>query len=163
MLFDLTLILVGIGSTGVLWYRVSQKIPELVAIPDDVIIDRLHEDSARIRVFLLNARRYLREREYRPLFLQYAEKALHRLHILMLRLDNGTVLLLKKVRALLGETNGNGSTSASAHVAQEPQGKIFPAPPIVPAIKISTHPRIHEVRRRRTPRQDTSMQQKLPE
>ena len=50
MLFDLILIFISAASSVALWYRMSQKIPELVAIPDEIIVDRLHEDSARIEV-----------------------------------------------------------------------------------------------------------------
>lgn len=64
-MFDVLLVIVFIGSAGVLWYRLSQKIPELVAVPDEVIVQRLHEDSARVRVFLLNIKHWWREEQYR--------------------------------------------------------------------------------------------------
>lgn len=98
MVFDLLLIAVSCASIGILWYRISQKIPELVAIPDEIIIERLHEDSARIRVFLLSFRRRWSERAHHQLFLRYAEKALYKTHILVLRFDNGMMALLKKIR-----------------------------------------------------------------
>ncbi|MEK7541755.1 MAG: hypothetical protein AAB533_02820 [Patescibacteria group bacterium] len=147
MLFDLTLIAAGVSSSAVLWYRVSQKIPELVAISDDIIIDRLHEDSARVRVFILNARRYWRQREHHQFLLRHTDRALHRLHIMMMRADNGVVAFHKKVRVLLGETNGvNGAigTSEVGPLSQpDPPSAMTPSP---------SHPRVSEVRRKRTHR-----------
>ena len=107
MMFTIVLAGVFIGSAATLWYRISQKIPELVAIPDEVIVERLYEDSARIRVFLLSWRRYWQEREHWQLFWRISEKVLHRLHIWMLRADNGMMNLLKKVRMAGGLPNGN--------------------------------------------------------
>lgn len=157
MLFDLALILAGIGSATVLWHRISRKIPELVAIPDEVIIDRLHEDSARIRVFLLNVRRYWRERKHHQFFLRYAEKALFRAHILMLRTDNSMIAILKKLRMLLGETNGVSPVAPPAETPPPPQsGHPFATPP-------PRHSRIQEVRSRRAPYPSISAQQRLPE
>lgn len=101
MLFDLALLLVCIGSAAVLWYRVSQKIPELVAIPDEVIVDRLHEDSARIRVFLLTLRRSWRDGEHWLAILRYAERALYRTHILLMKADNWMMGVVKDIRLRL--------------------------------------------------------------
>lgn len=165
MLFDIALAAVCIAATVALWHRISLKIPELVAIPDEVIIGRLHEDSAKIRVFLLSIRRHWQEGNFRQFFLRRAEKALCRAHIFILRTDNGTMALLKKVRTVLGETNGNGavSVSASAKTTQDASEQERVASSATPVITIRAHSRIQEVRRRRTPRQDAYIQQRLPE
>ena len=157
MLFDVTLILVSAASGITLWYRISQKIPQLVAIPDEIIIDRLHEDSARIRVFLLSFRRYWREREHHQMLLRYAEKALYKLHIFMLKADNRLVLLVKKVRAVLdGIPDINAAEPLAeaveaVHMPQETAVVMLPPPsptPVSPAPRIR-NPRMQEVRRRR--------------
>jgi hypothetical protein len=139
-MFDALLVIAFVGSAGVLWYRISQKIPELVAIPDEVIVERLHEDSARIRVFLLNLKRWWREEQYREPLWKFCEKIIYRLHILMLRADNGIVGLLKKVRVLGGLPNGNGNVHAEP-LAPEADRSATEAP-LPPA-------RIQEVRRRK--------------
>ncbi|OGZ96129.1 MAG: hypothetical protein A3J10_02105 [Candidatus Sungbacteria bacterium RIFCSPLOWO2_02_FULL_54_10] len=159
MLFDLILIFISAASSVALWYRMSQKIPELVAIPDEIIVDRLHEDSARIRVFLLSWRRYWREREHHQLFLRYTEKTLYKIHILTLRADNGMVALLKKVRTLLDGIPEAASTEPVEMVAMETSTPppTTPPPPIMVAPSIVVPPpmrpknqRMQEVRRRRT-------------
>ena len=139
-MFDALLVIAFVGSTGVLWYRVSQKIPELVAIPDEVIVQRLHEDSARVRVFLLNLKRWWREEQYREPLWRFCEKIIYRLHILLLRADNGMMALLKKVRVLGGLPNGNGNGAQAHPFEQEPEQKM-----ILP----SRNTRIQEVRRKK--------------
>lgn len=114
MVLDILLAISFIGSAGFLWYRISEKIPELVAIPDEVIVSRLREDSARVRVFLLQFRVFVRERRWREPCLRLCEKILHRFHIWLLRLDNTVALLLKKVRGLAGLANGNNNGASDA-------------------------------------------------
>ncbi len=141
-MFDAFLAAAFIGSAGVLWYRISQKIPELVAIPDEVITQCLHEDSARVRVFILNIKNYWREKQYREPLWRFCEKIIYRLHILLLRADNGTVGLLKKVRAASGLPNDNGSANGlAAHAAGHKTEQVV----IPPAHSI----RIQEVRRKK--------------
>lgn len=142
MVFTIILAAIFIGSVGTLWYRISHKIPELVAIPDEVIVERLHEDSARIRVFLLSWRRYWQEQEHWQLFWRVLERALHRLHILLLRTDNGTVNLLKKVRTAGGFPNGNGNGSIYSQTPPQEMDIRAAGDSFGP-------PRIQEVRRKR--------------
>lgn len=99
MLFNLFLVIIFAGSVGVLWHRISEKIPELVAIPDEVIVARLHEDSARVRIFLLHAKTFWREPRYRLIFWRFCEKICYRIHIIFLKMDNGLMALAKKVRS----------------------------------------------------------------
>lgn len=96
----LNFILAGIFmvSTYILWYSISQKIPEIVAIPDRVITERLHEESAKIRLFLLHLKSFYRTGKYKEVFWKYFSKVLYRLHIIILKIDNGIIALLKKTR-----------------------------------------------------------------
>lgn len=154
MLFDLVLLLVCIGSMAVLWHRISCKIPELVAIPDGVIVDRLHEDSARIRVFLLNVRRYAREGAHWTALLRYAERVLYRTHIVLLKADNAMMRVVKDIRIRLdggaSETNGVGASPVRGPVAENiPPSISVPPPPMISRASVFKHSRIQEVRRKR--------------
>lgn len=99
MLIDFSLIFIFVASALALWYKISLKIPELVAIQDQVITQRFHEDSARLRLFMLHLKTYYREGRYKPVFWNFIAKNLYRLHLVLMRLDNGTAALLKRVRA----------------------------------------------------------------
>ena len=98
MLIDITLLLVFVASLSTLIFFVSHKIPQLVAIPDDVIRERLSEDSAKFRLVTVNIREFYRKRGYFLLFLQFLGKLLHKLHIAFLKIDNWVVLKLRRVR-----------------------------------------------------------------
>ena len=112
MLFTLFLVILFIGSVGVLWHRISEKIPELVAIPDEVIVARLHEDSARVRIFLLHARTFWREPRYRESFWRFCEKICYRAHIIFLKMDNKLMIWAKRARANAGTANAETLDSA---------------------------------------------------
>lgn len=113
MLIDITLALIFVASVATLWSRVSDKLPELIAIPDQVITERFHEDSAQLRLFLLNIRTWYREQHYQDTFWRIYTKILYKLHIFLLRLDNGIVALLKNMREDGKFVNGNGSGNGS--------------------------------------------------
>lgn len=114
MFFNLFLIILFAGSVGVLWHRISERIPELVAIPDEVIAARLHEDSARVRIFLLHARTFWREPRYRESFWNFCEKICYRAHIVLLRTDNGLMAAAKKIRAFGDRANAE-TTGVATH------------------------------------------------
>jgi len=99
MLIDIFLGIIFFGSCFALWYRVSEKIPHVVAIHDEVITQRLHENSARLRIFLLHFKTFYKEEYYHNLFWNFLGKVFYKLHIFILRLDNYIVLILKKIRA----------------------------------------------------------------
>ena len=98
MIIDIALLLVLVAGVAALIFFVSRKIPQLVAISDEVIRERLAEDSARFRFIAVNLRELYRQRGYLLLFLQYFGKILHRVHILFLKIDNMVVLMLRRVR-----------------------------------------------------------------
>ena len=149
MFFDLFLIILFAGSIGVLWHRISEKIPELVAIPDDVIVARLHEDSARVRIFALHAKTFWREPRYRLLFWRFCEKICYRGHIALLRTDNGLMILAKKVRGYAGIASAEGNGESADEEKKESGDGIVSAttlsaaaePPRIGVYRNETRPR----------------------
>lgn len=111
ILIDLVFAIIFFVGVFGLWYRITQKIPELVAIPDQVITERLHEDSAQVRLFVLHLKTFYKEARYKDIFYGFLEKLLYKLHIVILRIDNAVVRVLKGVKttgAINGNGNGNG-------------------------------------------------------
>lgn len=115
MFIDITLFIIFLASICVLWYRISIRLPELIAVPDQVITDRFHEDSAKLRLFVLHLKTYYREKRYEPIIWNFFIKLFYRLHLGLLRLDNGVVAVLKRLRAKgeqagipVVKLNGNG-------------------------------------------------------
>jgi len=108
MIIDITLITLFLVSVFILWYRLSIKIPELIAIKDQVIAERLTEDSAKFRLFILHFKSFFQDKRYNSFLLRFIEKLLYRFHIFLLRIDNINVLLLKKIRGN-GTENINGA------------------------------------------------------
>ena len=98
MLITLAFGIVFGGSCFTLWYGISRKIPEVVAIHDDVITQRLHEDSARLRIFLLHFKTFYKEAYYHTIFWNFFGKIFYKLHIFILKIDNALVSFLKKIR-----------------------------------------------------------------
>ena len=148
MFINLTLFVIFLASTFVLWYRVSLKIPQVVAIPDQVITERLHEDSAKARLFILQLKTYYREGQYKPYLWNFLLKSLYRLHLVLLKTDNAVVLYLKSVRTkaesegiAVVKLNGNGSAKDHEYW-QKLQDQAAAAP------AISKHTRIEEVKKR---------------
>ncbi len=99
MFLNLFLTAIFLASAAGLWYFISLKIPELVAVSDGVIVERLHEDSARVRIFLLHFRTFYREGRYRIWLWRFCEKICWRVHIFILRSDNALVAILQKIHA----------------------------------------------------------------
>lgn len=122
MILDISLGLIFFASVFTLWYLVSIKIPELVAIPDQVIAERLAEDSAKFRLFILHFKSFFLEKRYKKILLNFLEKLLYRFHIFILRLDNITVSFLKTVRE---NGNVNGATNGSSEYWNELREKKF--------------------------------------
>lgn len=106
MILNIFLAILAIAGTGILWHRISHKIPELVAIPDEVIITRLNDDSAQVRIFLLHLRTFWREPRYQKAFWRFCEKMLYRAHIVLMRTDNGLAALLRRIRNHAGVATG---------------------------------------------------------
>ena len=103
MVIDAALAIIFLGSAFLLWYRVSLRLPELIAIPDQVITERLHEDSARLRLFLLHLKKYYKEERHKEVFWIYLSKILYKTHLFLMRMDNWVVGVLRNARQ-----NGEG-------------------------------------------------------
>ena len=88
MIIDIALITVFFASIAFVWYRVSLKIPELVAVPDEVIAQRLHEDSAKVRLFILHFKTFYKERRYIDVVWSFLLKLFYKFHLVLLRADN---------------------------------------------------------------------------
>jgi len=134
MLTNSLLIFGFLASLFILWYRVSKKIPELIAIPDQVITERLEEDSAQLRLFLLHLKTYYKEKHYKESFWGFLEKSLCRLHIILLRWDNNVVALLKNVR----EKEGRKDEAVNGDYAEQVKEDT--------KVTLPKDNRIHEVR-----------------
>ena len=110
MIIDITLLFIFLVGAGALWFKITQKIPELIAIPDQVITERLHEDSAQVRLFILHLKIFFKEAKYKDVFLKIVGRALYKFHIVVLRTDNFLVRWLQKIKTA-GAFNGNGNTN----------------------------------------------------
>ena len=126
MIIDVILGIVFLGSAFTLWCLVSQKIPGAVAIHDEVITQRLHENSARLRIFLLHFKTFYKEEYYHNLFWNFLGKIFYKLHIFILRIDNGLIGFLKKIRSRGGfaglsmsEQEMHGAATADTHTLEE--------------------------------------------
>lgn len=108
MIIDITLAIIFIASVVMVRHRIYLKIPELAAVPDTVITERLERDSARIRLFLLRLKAIYNEKRITETFYRILVKTLYRFHIVVLRFDNGLVSYLKRLHAKGAFSNGNG-------------------------------------------------------
>lgn len=120
MALDIILLSLLFVSTCMLWYRISIKIPELIAVPDEVIAARLEEDSAQVRLFFLHFKSFFREKRYKKSVFRACEKILHKVHIIMMRADNAVMSLLKKMRE-----NSNGSMRTHESVKEEVDDRVY--------------------------------------
>lgn len=98
MFIDAILGITFLGSLFFLWYRLSEKIPALVAVPDQVISDNFKEESAKVRLFILHLKTFYKEKHFREELLNFVYKILQRTHILLMKADNGLTRLLKSMR-----------------------------------------------------------------
>lgn len=112
MILDVFLAVIFLSTAYLLWVRFAEKIPELVAIPDSVITERLREDSTRIHRLFLHAvqfRELYRARHYQDKFWRGVGKFIYRIHIFVLRLDNRLLQVQKRIQK--GTVNGNGGAA----------------------------------------------------
>ena len=120
MALNIFLTAIFLASAAGLWYFISLKIPELVAVSDGVIVERLHEDSARVRIFVLHFRTFYREGRYRIWLWRFSEKICYRVHIFVLRTDNALVRMLQKIHAAASAGDAeNGASEKTVSVNEE--------------------------------------------
>jgi len=108
MYIDIALAFICGVSGYLLWRRVAQKMPELIVIPDQEIAARLQDNSAKMHLFMLHLfhfRLFYQKRHYQEKLWSFLAKAFFKIHILLLRLDNSLIVLLKRIRS-----NGTSST-----------------------------------------------------
>ncbi len=98
MAVTLILGLVFFISSLVLWYRVSQRLPELIAIPEDAIRGRLAEGDTAVIRLIMRVRALWDERYLQVLARSLGAKGLQKIHIVLMRLDNGVVGIMRKIR-----------------------------------------------------------------
>ena len=123
MYIDILLGLVFIVSLYILWQRIAHKIPELAAIPDKEVSVLLEENTAKLHRFILHLfhfRIFYRERHYQDKFWSFAAKVIFKIHIFLLRLDNGLMSILKKMRTSTeGMESGNMPGEYTRHLPEE--------------------------------------------
>ncbi len=112
MLVDISLGIVFFSSASFLLRRISLKLPEIIMAPEETIREQLRKDRDRSRIylFIVHFRTLWQERYFHNLFFNSAGKILQRLHILLLRLDNGVMYVLRKTRsggAVQAHANGD--------------------------------------------------------
>ena len=101
MYIDILLAAAFVVSCYLLWRRISEKMPELAAMPDQEVSVMLQENTAKIQVFALHLfhfRSFYRERHYQDKCWNFLAKMFFKIHIFVLRLDNGLIGLVKKIR-----------------------------------------------------------------
>lgn len=114
MIVNIVLGTLFLGSTGILLFLFWSKMPQLAAIPEYIIAERLHARSAKFRLFIFYFKSFFRERRYWEVILRITGKTLYRVHIIVLRIDNSLMAFLKKLRAN-GFANGNGVEASGSH------------------------------------------------
>ncbi len=119
-IIDITLAAVFVGALATLWVKVSEKLPVLATVPDHVIVGELERHARRIRLLALPIKTFYQEKRYRDLFFNAIGKVVYRLHILVMRMDNSLVLVLKFIQryaknGYLVNGNGNGEYWKKLH------------------------------------------------
>ena len=144
MAIDIAFFFLFLTSSLLLWHRLSLKLPELIAIPDQVITERLYEDSARLRLFVLHLKTYYREGTYKRVFWKYIAKILQKTHLSLMRLDNWVVQHSRSLKQN-GEVSEKESIPelSSPDYWQKPQKEEVTTTP-----EISVKSRIEEIRKR---------------
>ena len=93
-----------------LWRRISVKARQLMAVPEDLIADLIHREANKFHLFLLHFKSFYKEPFFKDFLRNSASKVFYRIHILLMKMDNGVVNVLRKVRV---NGNGNGGVGAN--------------------------------------------------
>lgn len=103
MTIDILLGLMFVSSGIILWSRIARKLPEVAMIPHTVITEELATSRRRFHIVILHIlhfRTLYQGRHYQDRFWQVIAKMVYRVHILLLRMDNSLVNVLRRVRAV---------------------------------------------------------------
>lgn len=98
MLLEIFLGFIFTASAYSLWYKLSVRLASIIYLPDRVIAQRLHKNSAKFRLFILYLRKFYQGQYYRAIFWNNCGKLFYRVHIFFLKLDNLLVKILQYIR-----------------------------------------------------------------
>ena len=142
MFINIILLVIFLGSLFAVWYKISQRIPRLIAVSDEAIASYLKEESSKLHFFAVEIKSFYKDKRYKEWLRDVWAKLLYRFHILLLRVDNKITTVLKDLRV----SNTKVVESRTENITEiRPEEKAVPS-------KIS---RIQEVRiRRRTKQKD---------
>ena len=152
MIINLILLAIFLSSFFIVWCRVSQGIPRLATVSEEAIAAYLKEESSKLHFFVVEIKSFYRDKKYKEWLRVVWAKLLYRFHILLLKVDNKIITVLKDLRAV--------DTKTIESKVEDIVGKKISAP-LVATRSMEKHPRIQEVRiRRRKNKSDVSS---LPE
>lgn len=108
MSVDIALAITFLVSFAFVIFKVANKLPVIILIPDDVIVERLQNNSTVFLKNLLRLRDLYKRQKIQQSFWRLIEKTFYHLHIILMRADNRVVFFLKKIRGENGNSNGRG-------------------------------------------------------
>lgn len=162
MYIDIFLAITFILSIYVLRQRISEKIPELTLVPDQDLSVLVEENTAKLQLFFLHLfhfRSFYRERHYHEKVRAVVAKLLLKFHIFLLRIDNGLMSLIKRVKngneVTIQQENNNLNyldRAEGQRIVASPMAQAAQATHVVQTVQQSTLPemsRMQEVRPRR--------------
>lgn len=108
MSVDIALAITFLVSFAFVIFKVANKLPVIILIPDDVIVERLQNNSTVFLKNLLRLRDLYKRQKIQQSFWRLIEKTFYHLHIILMRADNRVIFFLKKIRGENGNSNGRG-------------------------------------------------------
>ena len=98
MILDIVFGVTFLGSFSFCGVQLSKKIAGVRATPEELIFERLHENPSKLRLLLIHFRTFYRERYHIVAFWNMIGKSVYRTHILLMRVDNYSMKLLRWIR-----------------------------------------------------------------
>ena len=137
MIINIILGFIFLGGFITLIGQIKRKIPELVAVPDTVIAERLQHNSTKAYLFIVHLfqfRFFYREGHYQARLWRGLVKLLYKIHILVMKFDNFLLMLMKRAKPTIGEDSNNTNGEYWKQLYRQPV-----ADPPVSAEKSSPH------------------------
>jgi len=98
-------------ASGVfLWRFLRERIPQALAIPDEIILERFREDAKKNRLWTLPLKVLYEEVHFWKFLRLYWARILYRIHIRLLRLDNRILAKYNRLKNE-GEKEAEDSTT----------------------------------------------------
>ncbi|KKW18536.1 MAG: hypothetical protein A2131_00630 [Candidatus Sungbacteria bacterium GWC2_49_10] len=98
-------------ASGVfLWRFLRERIPQALAIPDEIILERFREDAKKNRLWTLPLKVLYEEVHFWKFLRLYWARILYRIHIRLLRLDNRILAKYNRLKNE-GEEEAEDSTT----------------------------------------------------